>query len=545
STGEMSQEKRDPPVAGVDDAFPPHGGTEVEGPRAQTQRASSLGDMGQRAAEPDPEKDFQHLVRSAAVNTLALIAGVSLTVFYSLAARVFGAAIYGLYAFSLSAVEVLMTVGGMATDKGLTRFVAAHHVVGEADEEASALGTGLWMTLVMSGIAALAAFVFAEEIATFFGKKEATLALRTLAPSILFGELLVILTWATIAAKIMRYKLYVKESGYPIFLMLFVLPLGLMSPTLETLCWGHVAASLVAFLWILWAVRKVYRYLPLSRALRAPLHREMIRFCIPMAMTDPLSVIVQRANPLIIGRFVSSVEIGVFAAADILSRAIGGATMAFDPVIMSVLAEATKLGDYDRLRYNLRLTSRWVAIVAMPIIIFFVLFRRELLLLYGATFASGSQTLLIFTGGRFVMAVLGLSAWVLPMSGRAKTVLVNQVVVSVISVIACYYLTGLYGIEGAALSWALSTTLAYGIIIVEIYIFERAHPFSWGMLRVMVVGAITLGVMNWLRPWMPEALVLRLVLSSGGMLLIYGSLFYLIGRSPEDDRLLRMLKLKK
>jgi O-antigen/teichoic acid export membrane protein len=497
------------------------------------------------AEERSPDQDMKHLVRSALVNTLALIAGISLTVFYTLAARVYGAAIYGLYAFSLAAVEIMMTVGGMATDKGLTRYVASHHVVGETDREASALGTGFWMTVVMSTLVSVLVLIFAEQVATFFGKPEASGALRALGPSILFGELLAIMTWATIAAKVMRYKLYVKESGFPLLLIAIALPLGFYDKTLESLCYGHVAASFIAALWILWAVRKVYAYLPFSRALRAPLHGEMIRFCIPMAMTDPLAVIVQRASPLIIGRFVTSTQIGVFAAADTLSRAIGGATMAFDPVIMPVLAEATKTGDRERLRYNLRLTSRWVTIVCIPIIIFFVLFRRELLLLYGETFASGAKTLLIFSAGRFVMAVLGLSAWVLPMSGRAKTVLVNQTVVSVISVALCYALTRRWGIEGAALSWALSTALLYGMIVIENTIFEGAHPFSWGMLKVMIAGAITLVVMWQLTAVLPETIVLRLLISSAGTLLIYGTLFMLLGRTPDDDQLLRMLRLKK
>jgi O-antigen/teichoic acid export membrane protein len=541
----MSDDPTDPPVAPSGQPVPgqPAPGSEPDG--AQPDGAQPDGAQPDGSQPDGNDKDMRHLVRSAAVNTLALIAGVSLTVFYTLAARVFGKAIYGLYSFTFAAIEILMTVGGMATDKGLTRFIPVHHIVDELDREASALGTGFWMTAVMSSLAAMGAYLFALPLATYFGKPEAAGAIRLLAPSILFGEMLAIMTWATIAAKVMRYKLYVKEAGFPLLLMLCALPLGLANKTLETLCLGHVVASFVSALWILWAVRKVYQHLPFSRALRSPLHTEMIRFCIPMAMTDPLGVVVQRASTLIIGKFVSSAQIGVFSAADTLSRAIGGATMAFDPVIMPVLAEATKLGDVNRLRYNLRLASRWVAIVCLPIIIFFILFRHELLLLYGKGFTSGAQTLLIFTGGRLVSAILGLSAGVLPMSGRAKTVMINQSVVGVISVFACYYLTARYGIEGAALSWALSTTLIYGMVVVEIYIFERAHPFSWGMLRVILAGVATLAVMWKLTGWLPEAIVLRLVVSSIGTLLVYGTLFVLIGRTPEDDQLLRMLKLKK
>jgi O-antigen/teichoic acid export membrane protein len=438
------------------------------------------------------ERDLKHLVRSAAVNTLALIAGISLTVFFTLAARVYGATIYGLYAFSLAAVEIMMTVGGMATDKGLTRFIAAHHVTGETDREAASLGTGLKLAAIASALVTLLVFAFSEQVAGFFGKPEAASALRALSPAIFFAEVMTILTWATIAAKVMRFKLYVKESGFPALLMLCALPIGLHWRSVEALCGGHVVASAVAALWMLWAVRRVYAHLPLSRALRAPIDGKMVRYCIPLALTDPLAVVVQRASPLIIARFVTSAQIGIFAAADTLSRAIGGATMAFDPVIMPVLAEAARQGDRERLRYNLRLTSRWVTIVCIPIIVFFVLFRRELLLLYGETFASGAQALLIFSVGRFVMAVLGLSAWVLPMSGRATLVLVNRLIVSVASVIACYYLTRAWGIEGAAISWVASTVLTYSLIVVEIYILERAHPFSWGMLKAMLVGAVTL-----------------------------------------------------
>jgi len=507
-------------------------------------------DGEQDGSAPPPafekEKDLKHLLVAGAVNTLALIAGISLTVFYTLAARIYGSENFGLYAFALAAVEILMVVGGMATDKGITRFIAFHHVAHERQREASALGTGFWMTVICSGLMSALALLFSEGIAGFFGKPEASGALKALAPAILFGEFLTVMIWATIAAKVMRYKLYIKELGYPVLLMMIALPVGLVSASLHYLCYGHVIATLLAALWSLWAVNKVFRHLPMKQAVfGAPMHKEMFRYCIPMALTDPLAVIVQRASPLIIGRFVTGAQIGVFAACDMLSRAIGGVTMAFDPVICPVLAESVRMNDTARLRYNLQLTSRWVTIVCIPIIIFFVLFRNELLLLYGEAFVTGSRTLLIFICGRFFAAILGLSAWVLPMSGRAKTVLINQSTVSVVSVAACYYLTARYGIEGAALSWVFSTLLAYGLIVVEIYIFERAHPFSFGMLRVVLAGGITLAIMWTIAPLFPQIVALRLVLLTAIMLALYGVLFVMLARTPDDDELLRLLKLKK
>jgi hypothetical protein len=39
--------------------------------------------------------------------------------------------------------------------------------------------------------------------------------------------------------------------------------------------------------------------------------------------------------------------------------------------------------------------------------------------------------------------------------------------------------------------------------------------------------------------------MLRLASSSLGTLLVYGGLMFVVGRAPEDDQLLRMLRLKK
>ena len=498
------------------------------------------------APSEQQQKDLRHLLVAGGTNALALIAGVSLTVFHTLAARVFGKALFGLYAFSTAAIEILMTVGGLATDKGLTRYIAAHSVEGEDTRAASALGTGFWLTALSSAFVALLAYAFADRLAALFGQPAAGRAISLLSPSILFGQLMTVTIWGTIAAKVMRYKLFVKELAYPLLLMAGALPLGLYAPRLEVLCGAHVLATLLALLAGIWALKTVYAHLPLSRALfRSPVHWEMVRYCLPMALTDPLGVISQRASSLIIGPFVTSGQIAVFSASDMLSRAIGGATMAFDPVIMPILSEAAKQGDRERVRYNLQLTSRWVAVICLPIIIFFLLFRNELLLLYGRGFAEGSTTLLIFILGRIISAILGLSAWVLPMSGRSKTVLANQVVVSLVSVVSCYLLTSRFGIEGAAGSWLLSTAVAYGLVVVEIYLFEGAHPFSGGMFRAMAVSLVTWLAMSQLLPYLPSSVWLKLSVCSIGTLLLYGALFAVFARTEQDDQLLRMLRLKK
>lgn len=481
--------------------------------------------------------DVRHAAVGGGTNLLALVAGVALPAYHALAARVFGAAKYGLYSVGLGVVEVLSRLGALGTDKGLLRFVPMHRVGNEPELERRSLSSAVWATVIAGAVLALCALVFAEPLA-MLQKKPATIgAIRWLAPLLPLWSLFFVLISATMAAKVMRYNLVVRGVALPLVLMAVVVPTGLFRPSLATLCGGHVVAVLCVVVLSFFAVRKVF---PDSHPWRpndgGGVHWDMLRFSAPMGASEFLNGVLHRAGLILLARYVTEVDLGAYAAVELMSRSIAGARNAFDSVVSPVLAESFKQGSRERLEYNLRLMTRWVMLLTFPIIIFFVAFRVEILALFGKEFAAGTSAFLLLNLGYFTNGVLGLTGWVVAMSGRSRLVLLNNLIASGANVALCLVLAPRFGLIGAAIAASSGLVLIQLLQIGEVAVLHRTHAFSWSTLRAFLAGAITMACAIWAAPQLPGPVVLRMAYGLVALLVLYGALVFASGLTEEDKR---------
>ena len=154
--------------------------------------------------------DARHAAVGGGTNLLAVIAGLALPVYHGMVARLYGAGTYGLYALGLGVTEVIARLGAIGTDKGLLRHIPSHRIAGEEDLVRRSLSTAFWLSLLGASLLGAIAFGLAGPLAALQRKPETVIAIRLLAPSTPFAALIVVLVSATMAAKVMRYNLFVR-----------------------------------------------------------------------------------------------------------------------------------------------------------------------------------------------------------------------------------------------------------------------------------------------------------------------------------------------
>jgi len=495
------------------------------------------------SAEDARKKDAAHAARSGAVQILTIAAQALITVTHVLLARLFGRAVFGGYQACLAILEVLTRGGTGGADKGMLRYIAGFRARGQPDLARSALGTGLRLCLGVASAAALLLLVLAGPLASLSHDPALANGLRVLAPVTILTGTMWVLVQASLAAKTTRANFIVRGVGEPTLLLAAGLLAALAGRSLAHLALAHVIAAAVTLGLAVIVVGRVFGPGELRRALAAPRLPGFAHFSIPLGLADLTNAILQRADIVLLTIFVGPRATAVYAAAEFVTRVTANARYAFDSVAAPMFSEAIHLGDRQRLQDNLLMITRWVTLAAAPIAVTVVSLRRELLALYGPGFQEGTTALSLLAMGHLVNAIMGLSGWILTVSGRSRTILVNNIIAATANVLMGLTLIPRFGLVGTAIAALGSVTLVNLLVVVEVWRWQRVHQLSLSIAKPLVAAGATLAV-EFAIGHLLDNVALRIVATVLVGLASYLAALFALGLSPDDRRLLGKLRAR-
>jgi O-antigen/teichoic acid export membrane protein len=441
-------------------------------------------------AIPSRADDATHAARSGISQILAMLGQGLMPLHRVIVSRLFGQAAYGVYRASADLCEVLMRAGIAGGDKAMLKFVAAHRAVGETREETQALGSALRLSGGTLLFFTLALAVAAPLFVRLWGNAAFGRVLPLLAPTIFGGGMVIVLMAATLAAKVTRVNLLVRGIAEPFLLIALTLAAWLVRRDVLGAAAAHGTSTLV-LLTLAWVGTSVVLGRGrLREALRAPGHRGLIRFAIPVGASEFMNGILQRCNVFILSAYAGAPQVAVFAAAEELGRAVVGMRYAFDSVAAPMMSEALHQGDRERLRYNLALMTRWVASASAPIALTLLALREPLLWLYGPGYTKGVTAMGLLVMCHLVNGVLGLTGYVMVMAGRSTRFFWTNVGAAGTNLSLSFLLIPHYGVTGAAVAALLSMMLAHGALMIQVYRLDHVHPFERALAKPFIAAAI-------------------------------------------------------
>ncbi|HVV50558.1 MAG TPA: oligosaccharide flippase family protein [Polyangia bacterium] len=483
--------------------------------------------------------DARHAARSGAVQVLTIIAQAVIAGTQVVFARLYGQAIYGSYLSALAVLEVLNRGGAGGGDKAMLRYVAAARATEDGAGVRSAIGTGLRLSFLVAGSFALLLFVCAPWLASMFDRSSLAPALRIMAPLPLLVGALSILIQASLAARTTRANFLVRGLAEPLLLLVGGVVAWLLGGRLRGLVTAHVTAAALTLVLGVLVVRRVLRAEETRRLLTAPWIKGYAGFALPIAASEMLNTVVQRADIVILTALKGVKAAALYGAAELITRTVANIRYAFDSIVAGVLSETLHLGEMARLEYNLRLTTRWVVSVAAPISVTVVVLREDLLaLLFGASYGSAAAVLFALAAGHLVNAALGLTNWVLVVGGYSRLSFINNLSAAAFNVPAAYFLIERFGLVGASYATFLSTLLLQSLIVIEAAAVKKVHPFSAGLLKP-IAAALAAGMAETaLRAPLAHSHA-RIPLVIGAGLLTYAAVLLLLGLPAEERRLVQ------
>lgn len=272
----------------------------------------------------------------------------------------------------------------------------------------------------------------------------------------------------------------------------------------------------------------------------APTARGLLSFSVPLMGANTAWLLLHHTDTLLVGYYTTSSSLGTYEAAFTLSKLIQLGLWPIGIVVLPIVSKLDDEGDYAEIRSIYALSTKWVALLTIPVVVITLASGGELLeTLFGPTYTSGRVVLSILTAAFFVHVILGSNREALVALGHPRLVFTVVAAGLSVNVFGNVLLVPTFGIDGAALASGGAFVSMNALFGWQLYSNYGVSPFSRPLGKaVTVAGGVLVVSALFLRVTLGPSLLVVVCLL-GLSLTVYPALAVWIGLEPTDAVLLR------
>ena len=488
-----------------------------------------------------PARKYQKNISLAAKGSSIIVGGRLFAygtrfVIAYLLARSLGAENYGLYKLAISAAAIVAGLASLGLDSALVRYVAILRRKGDDEGLWGALQLGVGISALLSVLLAAALFALAYQVAEFvFSEPDLAPLLQFLAIFVPFMTLSSVLAGATRGFKKMEYSVF---STNVALLLIRLILIGILffsgvSPLQAVIIFGLGNLG-ITFL-LLFFVNKEFR---LKRPLRSARHdkREILSFSIPLWISGLLKTFRSNIQTLLLGSLATVSSVGVFAIVSNLNMlgrmSLNAMTISSKPII----AELHSRGEHEQMGVLYTTTSRWALTLNLPVLVVMVVFREEILGIFGREYVNGATALMILAFAELVNVSTGICGSIIDMTGHTRFKLFNSITQITLVIGLNLLLIPRYDLLGVAIATMVGIATANLLRFGEVYYLFRLHPYNRTFLKPITAALFAVAAAVLLH----QATAGRsnvLLLAAMALIVagVYGAILLLL-RLPDEER---------
>jgi O-antigen/teichoic acid export membrane protein len=399
------------------------------------------------------------LTGSSSAFTLKIIGMIFSYIFTLLITRNLGADAMGVYALSLTVLNVFSILGRLGLDTALLRFVAEFSAQGRKDLVKEIYNRSLKMIIPFSLLLALILFSVAPYIAKYvFHKEYLSLYFRVISLAIL-PVVLTLINSSLLRAikKIIAFAFFQHISNF-LFASLTMILLLLFSnnkllPVVSLIVSLFISAVLSQFLWL------KNSQLHSVQESNQTTFKSILDVSMPMLFASSISFVLHWIDTLMLGIFRTDGEVGIYNITVKVAMFASITLFTINSITAPKCAEFYGKKDIDGLRKITMHSTKLIFWTSFPLIIVIFLFPSFILGIFGKEFKTGSYALMFLASGQFISAISGSVAIILNMTGNQKVFQNIILLVTILNVIMNLLLIPVYGINGAAFANMISIIL--------------------------------------------------------------------------------------
>jgi len=388
---------------------------------------------------------------------LKLLAAGLAFAFNVVLARLLGAEDTGLYFLALTCISIAAVIGRAGLDNTLIRFIAANAAVEDWQLVKGVYNNGLKLAFVTSCVTSIFLILAAPWLSkAVFSKPELSGLIRWMAIAVVPFALFTLHAQALQGLKRIRDAISVLSVFLPFFSLLGI---TVLAPYwgVHGAVWAYILASYITLYIGLWRWRKAT---PQLRGLDGYFEtKQMLRSSVPLFWMMVLNLIIYWSSSIMLGIWSSSAEVGIFNIAKRTAMLTSFILIAVNSIVAPKFSDFYNRGDIKALEQTAIYSSKFMTLMATPVLLLFILCPSWVMSLFGAQFSNGAIVLTILAVGQFVNVATGSVGYLLIMSGHETTMRNIAMICAIICLILNAILIPQIGLLGAAVATAITLSL--------------------------------------------------------------------------------------
>ena len=399
---------------------------------------------------------------------LKVVGKITGYLFMLLVTRKFGAYTVGIYALSLTVLEIFAIIGKLGFDGALLRFASEYSTLNRMDLAKKVYQKILKFVIPECVLLSMVLFYFSSYIATnLFHKEYLSSYLRIAAIALLPMVLIVINLEGLRGLKKIKEYSFLQSISIPLFASIILIVLlffinGIYLPFIS-----HIGSIFIVCIisFIIWIRCFRNHSAPDSEQVG---WKALFNVSLPMFLSGSLFLIMGWTDNIMLGIYRSESEVGIYSIVLKIFYTAGITGYAINVIAAPKFAELYASRDKTRLGSMARQTTKLISWTSFPILAIFLILPSFILGFFGHDFRNGSQALRLLVLGQFVNVICGPVGLILLMTGKQHVFQVIVLFASLINLVLNVLLVPAYGINGAA--FASMVSLAFWNICSVIYI---------------------------------------------------------------------------
>jgi len=458
--------------------------------------------------------------------------------------RGLGAGLYGVYAYGKTVLMILLMFTNLGSDQSLLKYLPEYN--DDTRRQRLILALAMITSLLGAVVSAVALFVFAPTVNDLtLNDPHFVDVLR------LFAIILVLDTVAKVVHSTFRsleqleYEVFSNKLARPTLRLCAAAIALVFGFSLHGVMVALVVANFIALGVALYFFLSRFDLRPSLTPRRSARDEivEYYNFSIPLTLKDAGNVLIKRVDIMMVGFFLPSTAVGIYNVSVLLAGILVLPVTAFNQLFPPIASRLYSNGETDELSSLHKTVTRWVFTISFIAAIGAVVYRRELLALFGVEFVAGSTVLALFVGGQLINCASGSNGYLLMMTDHQYILLVNQWLFGALNLVLNYVLILKYGLVGAAVATAGILVVLNVVKTIELWYLEGLFPYSTRFVKPISAGIAALIVMHLTQ----SALSGIGLLVGGGFLggLTYVAVLLALGIESDDKQFFRTIADEK
>jgi stage V sporulation protein B len=375
-------------------------------------------------------------------------------VFLTLLLRLMSPSEYGLYSAAVLVTGIGSSVASFGLQSAATRFVA---FLGRDEGESSLISRSIIaLSLIFSSAATIVFVLLSPTLSLYFTRSEDSAWIFAACGAWLFSNTISGIFQGLIQG-MKKYESLARILMGANLAIVGITVLGLLefhSVIVPIVAWV-VYGALIS----IWSLSITRRRLLVATSTRTEGQtvKRVLKYSIPLGVAGIVTVATGAADPIVVGGFLPSAELGAYYAAIAISGGLG--VMLFTPLNTAFFPEtSSNANDPGQLSKGLRLAFRYTALALIPVSFALVGLSKQMIRLFAGGVSSyllANPSLQMMSGFFLFVAMQGILTSLLLSTGKTTQVMIIGIVTVVLDLALSVLLVPSFGLLGAATSRSL------------------------------------------------------------------------------------------